>query len=71
MNLSLDEQKLIGNFRSMNSHGQQELLQFAALLLKKDEVRHEHNADTSGSQCTLEKRAEKRPETATEPLFTE
>jgi hypothetical protein len=71
MDLNLDEQKLIAEFRRLNEEGQRELLDHAAVLLKKQ---HDTSAaDQSGpdNQCALNKPHEERPEAAKEPIFTE
>ena len=66
MDLTLDEHRLIIEFRRLSPAAQQELLDFALRLQK-----HLGDADAPGStSCTLD-RKEERPEAAKEPLFTE
>ena len=71
MDLKLDEQLLVTNFRRLDPGGKKELLDYAAFLVKKcrsesaDETVHAEN------QCSLETKAEERPEAAKEPIFTE
>ena len=71
MDLKLDEQLLVKNFRRLDPGGKKELLDYAAFLVKKcrsgssDETVHAEN------QCSLETKAEERPEAAKDPIFTE
>ncbi len=67
MTLQMDEQKLLAEFRNLSSDAQKELLDYATFLVKKQHSAQEREA---GCQCAL-KQAEKRPETAKEPIFTE
>lgn len=68
MDLTLDEHRLISEFRRLSPAGKQELLDFASLLQKrKGEATTD---DASRNSCTLD-RKEERPEAAKEPLFTE
>jgi len=71
MDLKLDEQKLLADFRRLNSEGKTELLDYATFLVKKY---HEATSDEHSSpdnQCPLRKKDEKRPEADKEPIFTE
>jgi len=72
MTLQMDEQKLLADFRNLASDAQKELLDYATFLAKKQRSAQEQGAERteSGCQCSL-KHAEKRPETAKEPIFTE
>ena len=71
MDLKLDEQLLVADFRRLDPAGKKELLDYAAFLVEKcrsgsaDETVHAEN------QCSLETEAEERPETVKEPIFTE
>lgn len=71
MDLTLDEHRLIAEFRRLSPAGKQELLDFAALLQKRqgEGTAPGETSDTRNS-CTID-RKEARPETAKEPLFTE
>ena len=69
MDLKLDEQRLVDDFRRLPPAGQEELLEFAGSLLNK--YRHQGGDEhPSTGQCKLE-RAAARPEAAKEPVFTE
>ena len=70
MNLSLDEQKLLADFRRLSPVGKQELLEFAVFLTHKN-VAASAALDTTVTQCRLEPAHEARPESAKEPIFTE
>ena len=66
MDLTLDEHKLIVDFRRLGPAGKMELLDHVSLLLKKGEPESDPPAD----RCPLD-REEERPEAAKEPIFTE
>lgn len=70
MELKLDEQKLLADYRRLAAEGRIELLDYAAFLVKK--YRDTTTVDTSpaANQCTIDKE-ESRPEAVKEPLFTE
>ena len=69
MDLKLDEQRLISDFRRLTPAGKDELQEFVGFLLNKQrEPQEQENAPTD--QCKLDK-AEARPEAAKEPVFTE
>jgi hypothetical protein len=70
MDLNLDEQRLIADFRQLDGAGKQELLSQASLLVKKSHVLGSDEPALAGNQCSLP-RTEKRPETDKEPIFTE
>lgn len=70
MELSLDEQRLIAEFRRLNHEGQQELLDFASLLQKGKGKAAPGDDSSTRNSCTIN-RKEERPETAKEPIFTE
>ncbi len=69
MDLKLDEQRLISDFRRLSPPGKEELLEFVGFLLNKQRDPQEHETAPT-DQCKLDK-AEARPEAAKEPLFTE
>ncbi|GLI38072.1 hypothetical protein KI811_09175 [Geobacter hydrogenophilus] len=71
MDLTLDEHRLVSEFRRLNPAGKQEILDFASLLLKRqDEGATAGEPSATRNSCTLD-RKEERPETTKEPLFTE
>lgn len=67
MELNVEEQTLLATYRSLDDHGKKELLRFAA-----QQRSHEVAAGLTFAtgQFTLERR-EERPETISEPIFTE
>jgi len=71
MNLKHDEQKLLSGFRSLSPEGKAELLDYAAILLKKYREPFSGETTSEANQCPLDKQAEERPETVKEPIFTE
>lgn len=71
MDLKLDEQKLITEFRHLDKERQQELLDYVAFLLKKQNSMDNAEQATTDNQCPLDKHAEERPEAKKEPIFTE
>lgn len=70
MDLKLDEQRLLGDFRRLAEAGQRELLDYAAFLVKKYRDMEGAESVTPGNQCRLEQKPD-RPEAAKEPIFTE
>ena len=70
MDLKLDELKLITDFRLLDSEGQQQLMEYAVLLLGKQKKGGADDQSKADNQCALDKQ-EVRPETAKEPIFTE
>ena len=70
MDLKHDEQKLLAGFRSLTSEGKMELLDYAAILLKKFHQPSLGEAASTDNQCPLDK-PEERPEAVKEPIFTE
>lgn len=70
MELSLDEQRMIAEFRRLNQEGQRELLDFASLLQKGKGKAASGDDSSPRNSCALD-RKEGRPETAKEPIFTE
>lgn len=71
MDLKLDEQNLIAEFRHLHKERQQELLDYVAFLLKKQNNMNNEEQTTADNQCPLHKHAEERPEAKKEPIFTE
>jgi hypothetical protein len=69
MDLTLDELKLLADYRRLTAEGQKELLDYAAFQVGK----HLCTADTppgAANQCGLDREGP-RPEAAEEPIFTE
>lgn len=71
MDLNLDEQKLITEFRHLHREGQQELLDYVVFLLKKQNNITDEEQASADNQCPLHKQSEERPEAKKEPIFTE
>lgn len=71
MDLKLDEQRLLSDFRHLAPAGQQELLDYAAFLVKKSRNPEEGEPEAPDNQCPLEREPQERPEAAREPIFTE
>ena len=70
MDLTLDEQKLLADFRRLSPVGKQEMLEYALFLTRKN-VAASAQLETSSTQCLLEPAHDLRPESAKEPIFTE
>jgi hypothetical protein len=71
MDLKLDEQLLVMDFRRLDPGGKKELLDYAAFLLKKKRPGAADEPAQAKNQCSLDARAEDRPEAVKEPVFTE
>jgi hypothetical protein len=71
MDLTLDEHKLLADFRHLSPEGKKELLDYAAFLVRKCQAGEPATAATAANQCRLDKQDEARPEAAKEPIFTE
>ncbi len=71
MELNLDEQKLVADFRHLPEEGKTELLGLVASLSKKYQQRFSEEPEKTDHQCSIDKPQEKRPEAAKEPIFTE
>lgn len=71
MDLNLDEQKLLNEFRRLHSEGKSELLDYAAFLLKKYRDVAPEESSLPDNQCPIRKQDEERPEAVKEPIFTE
>ncbi len=72
MDLKLDEQTLVANYRRLPAEGKKEFLDFAAFLVKKYSGQSaEPGEQQPANQCSLDKQPGKRPEAAKEPIFTE
>lgn len=71
MDLKLDEQTLLANFRHLPAEGKKEFLDYAAFLVKKYSGQAAEAVSQPANQCSLDKQPEKRPEAAKEPIFTE
>lgn len=71
MELNLDEQKLLTDFRRLNPEGKTELLDYAVFLVKKSHDLAPEEQASPDNQCPVSKRDEERPEAVKEPIFTE
>ena len=70
MDLKLDEQRLVADFRRLDGAGRQELLDYATFLVKKHSAARAEEEPPAAGQCRIERR-EERPETEPEPIVTE
>ena len=70
MDLTLDEQKLLADFRRLTPVGKKELLEYALFMARKVATASVES-DTTANQCRLEPAHDARPESAKEPIFTE
>ncbi|MBI1921444.1 MAG: hypothetical protein HYS23_10250 [Geobacter sp.] len=70
MDLKLDEQNLLADFRRLPSAAQQEVLDYVAFIRKKHEGGGAEEESPASDRCSI-KSPEERPEAAKEPLFTE
>jgi len=69
MDLTLDEQKLVADFRRLSAEGRQECLDITARLVRTHTAEHLPENEKA-NQCRLPQH-EERPEAAKEPIFTE
>ncbi len=70
MDLTLDEQHLIADFRKLTPSGRDELLTFATSLVRRAGVEAQNNGTSPENQCRL-KSKEEHPEARKIPIFTE
>jgi hypothetical protein len=70
MDLKLDEQLLLADFRRLDPAGKKELLDYATFLVKKCRTSCAEEPATAENQCRLDQ-PEERPEATREPIFTE
>lgn len=70
MDLTLDEQHLIAEFRKLTPSGRDELLAHAASLVRRTVAEAQNEGASTANQCTLKKR-EEHPEAQKTPIFTE
>lgn len=68
MDLTLDEQRLIAEYRRLTLAGRDDLLAYAATLVRQ--ANEGEDSNTATDQCRL-KRAEPHPEAEKTPIFTE
>ncbi len=71
MDLKLDEQRLLAEFRKLDPAGKKELLDYVAFLVKKCRTNAAGETEQAGNQCPLDAKEEERPEAIKEPIFTE
>ena len=70
MELTLDEQRLIAEFRKMPITCRDELMSYASSLLRRTSSDEPGDPETASNQCGL-KVKEKRAEIEKTPIFTE
>ncbi|CAG0978466.1 hypothetical protein [Geobacter sp.] len=70
MDLTLDEHRLIAEFRRLSPAGKQEVFDVVALLQKRQGGDATVGDAPSQNSCALDQK-EERPEAAKEPIFTE
>lgn len=70
MNLTVDEQRLLAEFRKLTPSGRDELLAAAAALLRRAGGVEPEESGAASNQCRLTPRAA-RPEADKTPIFTE
>lgn len=70
MDMKLDEQNLLAEFRRLSPVAQQEVLDYVVFLRKKHEEGGTREEPPASDRCAINS-PEERPETAKEPLFTE
>lgn len=70
MDLTIDEQRLIAEFRKLTAPGRDELLAAAAELVRRDAVAASGEGEDASNQCRLKSR-EAAPEAEKTPFFTE
>lgn len=68
--LSIEEQTLVATFRSLGDLGKIELLRRASQQQKAEAAAADAGVSSASGQCRLE-RGEERPESVSEPIFTE
>jgi hypothetical protein len=71
MDLKLDEQLLVAEFRRLDPGGKKELLDYAALLVKECRTGAVEETAHAENQCSLATKEDERPEAVKEPFFTE
>jgi hypothetical protein len=71
MDLKIDEQKLLAEYRRLNAEGKAELQDYAAFLIKKYQESPPEEVSSTDNQCPVRKQEKERPEAAKEPIFTE
>lgn len=70
MDLTLDEQRLIAEYRRLTATGKDDLLAYAAALVRQAGTDKNCDNDTATNQCRL-KGTEPHPEADKTPFFTE
>jgi hypothetical protein len=70
MDLTLDEQHLITEFRKLTPAGRDEMLAYATTLVRRSSAEIQKEGVHPANQCSL-KSKEEHPETQKTPVFTE
>ena len=71
MDLTIQEQQLLADFRRLPAQAQRELMDQLTSLKRKHQQGDESPQTQPANQCRLAGQPEKRPEAAKEPIFTE
>lgn len=71
MDLNIDEQKLLAEYRRLNPKGKAELQDYVAFLIKKYQKSAPEEVPTTDNQCPVRKQEKDRSVAAKEPIFTE
>jgi len=71
MDLTVQEQQLLADFRRLPTEAQRELMDQLTTLKRKHQAGEESPQAQPTNQCRLAGQPEKRPEAAKEPIFTE
>ena len=70
MDLTLDEQHLIANFRKLTPSGKDEMLAYADSLVRRAGIEAQEGTTPPANQCSIKNR-EEHPEAQKVPIFTE
>lgn len=70
MELTIDEQRLLAEFRKLSPSGKDELLAMVAALARRTGNEGARDGEGGSNQCRVKQR-ESHPETEKTPLFTE
>lgn len=71
MDLTIQEQQLLTDFRRLPAQAQRELVEQLAALQRRHQAGEESPQTQPANQCRLAGQPEKRPEASKEPIFTE
>lgn len=71
MELTIRERQLLADFRQLSPAEQDELLQKVSRIKKYSSEKVNGSADQPPNRCQIAAKPDKRPEVASEPIFTE